>query len=564
MSVGTRNLKNMGTTNRAGDGAGSPNQSHRPHESQATDLLVDPQDPRSTYLLEPDDVAHLVARVVATDGQAQTSTSPFSGAPLASIPRSSRQDVTEAVSRARHAQGAWERTPARKRARIMLALHDIVLTEQTEILDLIQLESGKSRASAYEEIADVAQVTRHYGVRGPAYLKSRSVRGMLPLLTSTRVERHAVGVVGVISPWNYPLTLALADVLPALVAGNAVVLKPDEQTTLTALWAADALARAGLPDGLLQIVVGGADIGSALVDQADHIAFTGSTAVGRVIANQAADRLIGVTLELGGKNPLYVAADADVESAAEGAVRACFSNSGQLCMSIERLILHEDIAEEFLGFFLPRVKSLRLGADLDYRADIGSLTTQEQLDRVIEHVDDAIARGARVLAGGVQRSDVGPLFYAPTVLKDLPAEALCVREETFGPVVAVTEVADDTEAIRAMNDSAYGLNASIWTSDSRKGRKLARQVKAGTVNINDGYAAAWGSIAAPMGGFKDSGHGRRHGREIIEAVTEAQTVSVQRGVGHGASLDALFSLPDGQGQKVLTKGLRLLRALRFQ
>ncbi len=527
-------------------------------------LLVDPRDPRSTYLLEPDDVAHLVARVVSTDGAARVSTSPFTGAPLASIPRSSADDVAHAVSEARQAQVAWEQTPARQRARILLALHDIVLDEQSQVLDLIQLESGKSRGSAYEEIADVAQVTRHYGIRGPSYLKPRKVRGMLPVLTSTMVQRHAVGVVGVISPWNYPLTLALADVLPALVAGNAVVLKPDEQTSLTALWAADALKRAGLPDGVLQIVVGGADVGSAVVDQVDHIAFTGSTKVGQVIAEQAAHRLIGTTLELGGKNPLYVASDADVPAAAAGAVRACFSNSGQLCMSIERLILHQDISEEFLSHFLPLVKALKVGAGLDYIADFGSLTTQAQFDRVVAHVDDAIARGARVMTGGVQRSDVGPLFFAPTVVMDLPKEALCMQEETFGPVVAITVVSDDAEAVRVMNDTEYGLNASIWTSNVRRGRKMASEVQAGTVNINDGYTAAWGSVAAPMGGFKNSGLGRRHGREIIEAVTEAQTVAVQRGIGHGASLDGLFSLPDGQGQEILTKGLRLLRTLRFQ
>lgn len=527
-------------------------------------MLVDPRDPRSTYLLEPEDVAHLVARVVSANGNAKVSTSPFTGAPLASIPRSDADDVTHAVADARLAQQAWKQIPAAQRAKIMLALHDIVLTEQSQVLDLIQLESGKSRASAYEEIADVAQVTRHYGVRGAAYLKPRQVRGMLPLLTSTSVHRQAVGVVGVISPWNYPLTLALADVLPALVAGNAVVLKPDEQTTLTALWAADALVRAGLPEGVLQIVVGGAEIGSRLVDVVDHIAFTGSTKVGQIIAEQAAHRLIGTTLELGGKNPLYVAADADVQSAAEGAVRACFSNSGQLCMSIERLILHQDIAQEFLSHFVPLVKALRVGAGLDYTADFGSMTTQAQLDRVVDHVDDAIAKGARVLAGGVQRSDVGPLFFAPTVMTDLPSDALCMREETFGPVVVVTEVADDDAAIAAMNDTEYGLNASIWTANVRQGRRLANRVEAGTVNINDGYTAAWGSVAAPMGGFKKSGLGRRHGREIIEAVTEAQTVSVQRAVGHGASLDALFTLPDGQGQALLTKGLRILRAMRFQ
>lgn len=535
--------------------------------SRAADVLagiVDIDDPASTFLLEPADVAHLVARVVASgEGGERIVDSPQTGAPLASIPRSTPQDVARAVDRARDAQRSWARRSPAERAAVLLALHDIVLDEQSRALDLIQLENGKSRASAFEEVADVAQVSRHYGLRGPRYLRARRVPGMLPVLTSTSVHRRPVGVVGVISPWNYPLTLALADVIPALVAGNAVVLRPDEQATLTALWAADALARAGLPDGVLQVVTGGAQIGVSLIEEVDHIVFTGSTATGRKIAQQAAGRLIGMTLELGGKNPMYVAADADVESAALGAVRACFANTGQLCMSIERLIVHQDVADEFIEQLVDHVKALRIGPGLDYTHDVGSLTNAAQLARVVGHVDDAIARGARTLTGGVHRSDLGPLFYEPTVLTDVPPHALCVTEETFGPVVTVQRVRDDAEALRLMNETEYGLNASIWTTDVRRARRLAAQVRAGTVNINDGYCAAWGSVAAPMGGFGASGVGRRHGRESIEAMTEVQTVAVQRLTQHGASLDELFALPGGKGQALLTTGLKALRRLRL-
>ena len=525
--------------------------------------LVDVDEPTATLLLEPSDVAHLVARVVASPGGGSRLVhSPQTGAPIASVPRSTREDVSTAVGRARQTQGEWARRSATERARVLLALHDIVLAEQSAVLDLIQLENGKARASAFEEVADVAQVCRHYGVQGPRYLRPRRVTGMLPVLTAATVHRRPVGVVGVISPWNYPLTLALADALPALLAGNAVVLRPDEQASLTALWAADALARAGLPEGVLLVVTGGRDIGEALIDQVDHLVFTGSTATGRKVAQQAAGRLIGMTLELGGKNPLYVAADAHLESAVAGAVRACFSNTGQLCMSIERLLVHEAVADEFLARFVDAVRELRIGPGLDYTHDMGSLTNEAQLERVSEHVDDAIARGARVLVGGVHRTDLGQLFYEPTILTDVPADALCATEETFGPVVAVQRVRDDGEAIRVMNATEYGLNASIWTSSLRRGRELAAQVRSGSVGINDGYAAAWGSVGAPMGGFGSSGVGRRHGRESIEQMTEAQTVVGQRLVRHGASLDELFTLPRGEGQKVLTSGLRALKALR--
>lgn len=521
---------------------------------------IDPELAIATYALEPGVLTPLLTRIASsrTAGE-HRSVLPFTGAPLASIPLSTPQDVADAVARARQAQRTWAERPVAERAAVLGRFARLVLERRSEILDLIQMETGKSRGSAFEEVADVAHLARHYAVRGASYLADRRVRGMLPVLTRTSVHRRPVGVVGVIAPWNYPLTLALAEAAPAFVAGNAVVLKPDPQTTLTALWAAEALEECGLPPGLLEVVAGGGEVGSALVDTVDHIAFTGSTATGRIIGARAGQRLIGATLELGGKNPLYVAADAPLPAAVAGAVRACFANTGQLCMSIERLILHESIADDFLADFLPRVRALRLGTGLNYTADIGSLTSQAQLERVLTHVDDALARGARVLAGGVHRADIGPYFYAPTVLDEVPPDALVAREETFGPVVSVQRVASDEEAVAAMNDTEYGLNASIWTGNTGRGRALAARVEAGSVNVNEGYTATFASMAAPMGGMKASGLGRRHGRESIEALTEVQTIAVQRGASFGLTMDRLYELGGETSSKVLSGALEAMR-----
>ncbi|NOW01696.1 succinic semialdehyde dehydrogenase [Isoptericola chiayiensis] len=535
------------------------------HESDgALGDLMDPELPASTYVLEPDVVAPLVRRVATSqDAGTHRSTLPFTGAPLAAIPLSSPDDVAAAAGRARAVQRDWSQQSFDERARVVDRLGALVLQRQSEILDLIQMESGKSRRSAFEEVADIAQTCRHYVVRGRRYLADRREPGALSVLTGARVHRRPVGVVGVIAPWNYPLTLALSEAVPALLAGNAVVLKPDPQTTLSALWAAELLAEAGLPDDVLTVVAGGGDVGAALVEHVDHVAFTGSTATGRKVAARAGERLIGATLELGGKNPLYVAADADLEAAVPGVVRACFSNAGQLCMSIERLVLHERIADEFLERFVEAVRGLRLGGELDYTADIGSLVSADQLEKVSRHVDDALAKGARALVGAVHRGDVGPYFYAPTVLDDVPADADCLREETFGPVVAVTRVSGDDEAVRVMNDSEFGLNASIWSGDVARARRLAARVEAGTVAINDGYLQAWGSTAAPMGGMKASGLGRRHGREAVEAVTETQSVVAQRGQRFGLSVDSLYALGGELPSRVLTGALSAMRRLRL-
>jgi succinate-semialdehyde dehydrogenase/glutarate-semialdehyde dehydrogenase len=507
--------------------------------------VLDPEtDPLATFVLEPDDLRTLAGRVVASPGAGtRTHHAPWTRAPLASLPQSTSEDVARAARRARAAQRRWAATPVRRRAALLLRVHDLLLHRQSDVLDLVQLETGKARAAAFEEVVDVALLARHLGVRAPRYLAPERRAGLVPGLTSVRVRHDPTGVVGVVAPWNYPLSLTLGDVLPALAAGDAVLLRPDPQTPLTALWAVELLEDAGMPPGLVQVVLGdGPTVGAAVVDHVDHVVFTGSTATGRVVAARAGERLVPSTLELGGKNALYVADDVDVEVAAEGAVRACFGGTGQLCVSVERVYVHEAVADAFTAAFARRTRDLRVGTGLDYRADVGSLTSAEQLARVVEHVEDALSGGARVLAGAVHRTDLGPYVYEPTVLEGVGEHARALREETFGPVVALARVASDDEAVAAMNDSVYALNASVWTRSSRRGAALAARVRAGTVNVNEGYAATWGSVAAPQGGTGASGWGLRHGREGLLAMTTTRTVAVQR-LAHGVRVGGRRVVP---------------------
>jgi succinate-semialdehyde dehydrogenase/glutarate-semialdehyde dehydrogenase len=511
--------------------------------------------------LDPGLIRRLIARVAASSGaETVVTTTPLTGLPLAEIPRCTAQDVAVAVANARHAQAAWAATPIRGRAAVLRRVHDLILERRSEILDVVQTETGKSRGHAYDEVADAAINARFYARRGPHLLRDVRRGGIMPVLTQIREVRHPKGVIGIVSPWNYPLSLSLSDSLPALLAGNAVVIKPDSQTTLTALWAAELLAEAGLPEGLFQVVAGaGSVVGTALFDLADYLCFTGSTATGRRVALQAAGRLVGASLELGGKNGCYVAADADLDRAAEGLIRDCFSSAGQLCVSIERLYLHESVADAFLASFVPRVEGLRLGAALDFSADVGSLASAQQFATVSAHVQDAVAQGATVLAGGKPRPDLGPYFFEPTLLADVPPTATCHREETFGPVVSVYRVHDDDEAVRLINDSVYGLNGAIWTKDLRRGARLARRITAGTTSVNESFTATWGSVAAPMGGRGQSGIGRRHGTEGLYRFTEVQTVAVQRLAGLGL----LYGLGPQRFADTFTRLLRLSKATRF-
>ncbi|BAD58283.1 succinic semialdehyde dehydrogenase [Nocardia farcinica] len=479
--------------------------------------------------LPADLVKPLLDRAVAGGAGTVEMFAPATGRKIADLPQSATADIERAFATARAAQREWARRPVRERVAVLRSLHDIVLAEQDTILDIVQTETGKSRAHAFDEVADVAVNARYYASVAERLLAPRKPRGVMPVLTQVDVLHRPKGVVAVISPWNYPLALAASDALPALVAGNAVIARPDNQTALTALWAIDAAERAGLPKGLWQAVLGrGSVIGGEVIARADYVDYTGSSATGRTIAQQAGERLIGYSLELGGKNPLLVLDDADVTRAAKIAVRACFASAGQLCESIERIYVHEAVHDRFVEEFVGHVRSIRLGGALDYSADMGSLTFQRQLDTVRAHVDDAVAKGATVLAGGRARPDLGPYFYEPTVLTDVTEEMTVYREETFGPVVSIYRVADEDAAVEAANDTPYGLNASVWTRDAERGRRVAARIRAGSVNVNEGFIAAWGSADAPSGGLGISGNGRRHGPEGLLKYVDTQTIAVQR------------------------------------
>lgn len=477
----------------------------------------------------PEVFERLAKRItVLGERPAQAIYSPFDNAKLGDIPLCTAEDVQQAVRQARTAQAAWVKVDPKERARIFLRFHDLLLAKQEEALDLTQLETGKARRHALEELLDSAIVAQYYATRSPSWLRPRRAGGTFAGITQTWEYRHPVGVVGVISPWNYPLVMAVSEPVPALMAGNTVVLKPDPQTTFTALWLQALMEEAGLPKGLFQIVAGAGEVGAALVANADFIALTGSTPTGRKVARQAGERLIGVSLELGGKNPMIVLEDANLEAAIDEAIHGAFANAGQLCVSIERIYLHQRVFEQFASRFADKVSKLRLGSTLDHRSQMGSLTLQRQFDTVQAHVQDAVAKGARVLAGGKARPDLGPLFFEPTVLSQVTPEMRVYAEETFGPVVSLYPFTDIESVLSLVNSSDYGLNASVWTKNRARGLEIAARIQAGTVNINETYAAAWVSMDATMGGFKASGIGRRHGQEGLYRFTEVQTIAIER------------------------------------
>ncbi|QXJ23749.1 succinate-semialdehyde dehydrogenase (NADP(+)) [Actinomadura graeca] len=520
-----------------------------------------PAEGAAEHTLPPALVGRLVSRVVSDGAATAAIPGPFTGEPLATIPLTSADDIGVAYGRARAAQRAWAALPVRERVRPFLRLADALVERRSEILDIIQLETGKARRHAMEEFLDVALCSLYYARRAERLLKPRRRQGLMPALTRVQELRHPKGVVALIAPWNYPFALGAADIAPALMAGNAVIHKPDTQTCLSSLWVLDLLTSLGLPEDVWQIVVGDpSDIGDPLVDGADYVSFTGSTRGGRAIAERVAPRLVGYSLELGGKNPMIVMADADVERAARGAVRACFTNAGQLCISIERMYVHEDVYGRFVPRLVELVEGMRLGSGLDFEAEMGSLTHQRQLDAVTRHVDQAVGKGATVLTGGRARPDLGPLFYEPTILTGVTGDMDLCANETFGPVVAVYKYRDEDEVIARANDTPYGLNASVWTRNTAAGRRVAARLQAGTVNVNDGYGAAYASYDSPMGGMKQSGVGRRHGAEGLLRFTEAQTVASQ----HLMDFEPPGALGYERFADLMAEGVKIMKKLRIR
>lgn len=380
-------------------------------------------------------------------------------------------------------------------------------------------------------------------------------------MTTAYEYRHPHGVVGTITPWNFPFTLSISDIIPALLAGNSVVGKPDEKTPFSMLYGAALLAEAGLPKDVFQVVTGmGPEIGPTLIDSVDFVMFTGSTEIGRQVATQAASRLVGSSMELGGKNAALVLADADLDKTIPGISRAVYANGGQLCIAMERVYVDEAIRQEFTARFVEHSRNLEMTTAFDFSSALSSMITKEHLDKVHSHVEDAIAKGATLLTGGKPRPEVGPLFYAPTVFTDVSEEMLICRDETFGPVVSIYGFSDVGEAIAAANDSHLGLNFSVWTRDTDRGVDIASRLEAGTVGVNDGYAATWSSYDAPMGGMKLSGTGRRHGADGLLKYTESQTIAVQK---IGPAFAPLPGLDYPTYQAILGPLLKLLKRLPF-
>lgn len=501
-------------------------------------------------------LARLLPLVSGGAGPREPLTSPLTGELICELPTADPTDFATAVETARAAQAEWAAVPVAERSAVLRRFHARVLAGQAEILDIIQWENGKARANALDEQLDVALTAAYYARRAARLLRPRRRQGAFPIVTKTHELRLPHGVVGVISPWNYPFTLAISDALPALLAGNAVLLKPDLQTPLSALWGLEQLRAAGLPAGVFQILLGdGAEIGGQLVAACDYIMFTGSSRIGRQVAAQSAGRLIGASMELGGKNTLIVGRDVDLDFAAEQAARGAFANAGQLCIGTERIAVPAELHDEFVERFARAVAALKVGNHIGWGSDMGTLINQRQLETTERHVADALHHGAQLLAGGHRLPEFGPLAYAPTVLLDVPAHAEVCANETFGPVCSVYQWRTEDELVAFVNNTDYGLNAAIITRDTRWARRLAPRLRAGTVNINEPFGAAYASIDAPMGGMGASGLGRRHGTDGLLKYTEPQTVSEQRWMRLGPQA----GMTEAQWAAFATTALRWMR-----
>jgi acyl-CoA reductase-like NAD-dependent aldehyde dehydrogenase len=454
--------------------------------------------------------------------------SPLTGQPVGTLTATTPEQLEAAVAKARYAQKLWAARTLENRLQIMRRFQSLLWDRQTEIMRTIADETGKSKPSAYIEVVDIDLMISWLAGYAQRILRPQRRKPLFPLVQYARVYHKPHGVVGLIEPWNYPLALPFMDLIPALVAGNAVVLKPSELTPFTALHAVDLLHAAGVPADIVQVVVGGPEVGAALVDAVDYVAFTGSTAAGRKVAVRAAERLIPYSLELGGKNALIVLNDADLELAASGAVAGALENAGQMCVSIERVYVEQPLYAKFVDRVAHYAASVRIGPAFSDDVDLGGMTSLREIERAEKHVADAIAKGARLVYGGQRRPDLGPTFFEPVVLADVNHDMLVMREETFGPMIAVMPVRDLDEALRLANDSEFGLSGAVFTRDVRKGEHVARQMNTGDVVVNRSTAVLIGAHSLPWGGVKHSGNGRRNGPEGLLRFTTTQSILVDR------------------------------------
>ena len=448
-----------------------------------------------------------------------SSVNPATGELLRELDCVAEADILAAVERARRVQAAWSDLGVKKRLAILRKFQGKLHARKSEIAAAITREAGKPLVEALvTEVLVVLDAARFLVDHAYALLRDEPLPhgNLVTKLKTGRLVREPHGVIGIISPWNYPFSIPATETLAALAAGNAVVLKPSELTPLVALELATLLHAAGVPPDVFQVLIGEGAAGAALVRAPiDKLVFTGSVGTGKRIAAAAAERLLPVVLELGGKDPMLVLDDADLEVASSAAVWGAFVNAGQACLSVERCYVHRTQYAEFTALCMEKTKKLRVGNGMDPNTDVGPMIHERQVRIVESHVEDAVRRRARILVGGSRLRELGPNFYAPTVLDDVTHDMRIMREETFGPVLPIMAFATDNEAVRLANDSDYGLAASIFTRDSGRGERLARRIHAGTVMVND-VISCFAIREAPHGGIKASGIGLTHGRFGLE------------------------------------------------
>jgi acyl-CoA reductase-like NAD-dependent aldehyde dehydrogenase len=463
--------------------------------------------------------------------QTITVQNPATGLPIEDVPCMQAGEIEDAVRRARAAQARWAASPLVDRLRLLTNFQRLLSERKSSVAETITREAGKPAAEALAtEILVVLETVNFLRVNLPAFLRPEPVpHGSLVMKSKQGwLLREPYGVIGIVSPWNYPFSIPAVQVLAAVATGNGVVLKPSEFTPFSSLELQKLLYGAGLDRDLLQVVTGDGAAGAALINaDVQKVVFTGSVATGRRVAEAAAARLLPVVLELGGKDPMIVLEDADMDVASSAAVWGAFMNAGQTCLSVERCYVHESIYEPFLRACTEKARRLRVGNGADDATDVGPMIHQRQMNIVQRHVEDAVARGARLLAGGKALPELGNSFFAPTVLADVDHSMLIMREETFGPVLPVRSFKTEDEAVTLANDSQFGLAASIWTGNRRRGESLARRIDAGTVMVND-MISCFGIAEAPHGGIKASGIGRTHGRFGMEEMVWPKYVDSDR------------------------------------
>jgi succinate-semialdehyde dehydrogenase/glutarate-semialdehyde dehydrogenase len=457
------------------------------------------------------------------------STNPATGEKLGELNCATPEEVHEAVRRARQAQPAWQATPVNERAAVLKRFQRRLSEQRERLAMLISREAGKPTVEALTtEILVVLDSAEFCTRTAHSFLRDEPVpHGNLAMKTKRgKLVREPYGVIGIIAPWNYPFSTPANETLAALILGNAVVLKPSEFTPLIALELQKLLVAAGLDPNLMQVVTGAGAVGGALLESdIDKVIFTGSVATGKRVAEAAAKRLLPAVLELGGKDPMIVLDDADLDVASSGAVWASMMNAGQTCLSVERCYVQRSVYDKFIELCRQKIEKLRVGEGLGSEVEMGPLIHERQLRTVEDHVNDAVARGARLLAGGRRMTELGPNFYAPTLLADVTREMRVIQEETFGPVLPVAPFETDDDAIRLANDSEFGLAASVWTRNRKRGEAIAARIKAGTVLINDAISG-FGIAEAPHGGFKQSGIGRTHGKLGMAEMVQVKYVDV--------------------------------------